>query len=387
MLSQAIYSHGGRRVTISVERVDTWIEDTGSIINFPGLVELGGDRFYMSYHRGRHGGVEPLRAVISDDAGETWSDAPADYPLIMRRADNGQNYQDFASGLLGYLRDGSTARIDTYPREYLERTYDRSMGPFHDVMRADRPHFIWQRWVGDAQIIETHEFEVQDLPWTSSGYENYGTIVELDDGALMAPFLATPLKPGSSETRAHVALVHSTDRGQTWRCAHVFDPDLSATVYGIVDREVEAGFSEPDLIQLANGDLLCIFRTGSYSPMFQARSADGGRSWSTPVNTGWPCVKPRLELLPNGVLACASGRGGYGHPQVTHVMLSLDGTGNRWELPFAFHTGPGCSYTSTMQRDGKLHVVYSHSDFTRDFGTNQLPKQTIKRVVLDVQAA
>ena len=40
-----------------------------------------------------------------------------------------------------------------------------------------------------------------------------------------------------------------------------------------------------------------------------------------------------------------------------------------------------------MQRDGKLHVVYSHSDFTRDFGTNQLPKQTIRRIVLDIQAA
>ena len=67
-------------------------------------------------------------------------------------------------------------------------------------------------------------------------------------------------------------------------------------------------------------------------------------------------------------------------------MLSLDGTGRHWEPPFCFHTGPGCSYTSTMQRDGKLHVIYSASDFTRDMGTHGLPKQAIRRAVLSIEA-
>jgi hypothetical protein len=128
-------------------------------------------------------------------------------------------------------------------------------------------------------------------------------------------------------------------------------------------------------------------RTGSYSPMFQTRSTDGGHTWSVPTMTGWQAVKPRLQVLPNGVVACASGRGAYGHPQVTHVMLSLDGTAQHWEAPFCFHTGPGCSYTSTMQRDGKLHVIYSHSDFTRDLGTHGISSQSIRRTVLDVALA
>jgi hypothetical protein len=38
-----------------------------------------------------------------------------------------------------------------------------------------------------------------------------------------------------------------------------------------------------------------------------------------------------------------------------------------------------------MQRDGKLHVIYSHSDFTREMGTHGLPSQTIRRAVIDVQ--
>ncbi len=66
-------------------------------------------------------------------------------------------------------------------------------------------------------------------------------------------------------------------------------------------------------------------------------------------------------------------------------MLSLNGSGEHWEYPFAFHTGPGCSYTQTMQRDGKLHVIYSHSDFTRPFGTYDLPVQAIRRAVLDIR--
>ena len=127
------------------------------------------------------------------------------------------------------------------------------------------------------------------------------------------------------------------------------------------------------MAKLPNGDILCVMRTGSYSPLWQARSRDGGRTWDAPEPMGWPGAKPQLQVLPNGVLACASGRGSYGHPQVTHVMISIDGTGNHWEAPFCFHTGPGCSYTTTMQRDGKLHVIYSDSDFTRDMGTHGLP--------------
>ncbi len=38
-----------------------------------------------------------------------------------------------------------------------------------------------------------------------------------------------------------------------------------------------------------------------------------------------------------------------------------------------------------MRREGKLHVIYSASDFTRDMGTHGLPKQAIRRAVLNVE--
>ena len=178
--------------------------------------------------------------------------------------------------------------------------------------------------------------------------------------------------------------MRSGDGGHSWEYVTQFDPDEVKPVYGISDRPVDDGIDEAHMAKLPNGDILCMLRTGSYSPLWQARSRDGGRTWDAPESTGWPAVKPQLQVLPNGVLACASGRGAYGHPQVTHVMISLDGTGNHWEAPFCFHTGPGCSYTTTMQRDGKLHVIYSDSDFTRDMGTHGLPVQRIRRAVIDI---
>ena len=69
MIQSAIYTDGSRSVRISVDRIDTWLEDRESIINFPGVVELDGDRLFMTIHHGRHGGEEPTWAYLSDDAG------------------------------------------------------------------------------------------------------------------------------------------------------------------------------------------------------------------------------------------------------------------------------------------------------------------------------
>ncbi len=397
MISQATYTRGDRKVTVTLDRIDTWIEDPESIVNFPGLVRLDGERLYMTYHRGKHGGVEPLRSVVSSDAGATWTRAPDDSPFIEKHPITGLSYVDFGSGILGYLRDGTIMRIDTYPVEYLQSVADRAEAPYLTQMQMDRPTFRVRRWTASGEPLEGHQFQVEGFPWKgTSAFENYSSLIELDNGDLLTVLtghVGPMQKTGEKDWRGRdeyrqsysIAIIRSGDGGRSWRCVAHLHPDDGNHVYGHSDRPLDEGFDETDIALLPNGDVLCIMRTGSYSPMFQARSSDGGHTWSRPELVGWQGVKPRLQVLPNGVLACAAGRGAYGHPQVTHVTLSLDGTGEHWEYPFAFHTGPGCSYTSTMQRDGKLHVIYSHSDFTREFGTNLLPSQTIRRAVLDVR--
>ena len=399
MISQARYSDGTRSATITLERIDTWLEADQTVINFPGVVPLDGDRLFMTIHWSRHGDEgkfgEPLRAYVSEDAGESWTEAPRDFPMVTRDARTGWMTENWDSGAWGYLRDGSIARIDHNTHMQHTLGHDRSQGHMHERFQQEDPEFRWHRFARDGSRLEHWTFKVPDLPRSRASYQCYSRILELEDGDILTALEwvdqlseSEQYRDASGRVRKFrfgTFIVRSSDGGRTWECVTKFDPAEVNPVYGVHDRGVDEGLDEADLAVLPNGDILCVMRTDSYAPMFQARSRDGGHTWSKPESTGWQGVKPRLEVLPNGVLACAAGRGGYGHPQVTHVMLSLDGTGNHWEAPFYFHTGPGCSYTTTMQRDGKLHVMYSHSDFTREMGTHDLPNQKIRRAVLDVQ--
>ena len=398
MISQARYSDGTRSATVTLERIDTWIEDTESIVNFPGILELDG-RLVLYHARSRHGAEhiadeDPNRIMESYDDGATWQPAPDDFPLAFHDPLTGRQIDAFG-GSIGYLSDGTIVHIGHNTQLQHDVGYDGAH--MHDRFQQDDPTFRFQRASSDGQMLETIKFKVSGMPWGRRSYQVYSPILEMDDGDLLAAMEWVKILPEAQWRRQAsgriwkylfgVFIVRSGDGGHTWEYVAQFDPDEVKPVYGISDRPVDEGFDEAHLTKLANGDILCMLRTGSYSPLWQARSRDGGRTWDAPESTGWPAVKPQLQVLPNGVLVCSSGRGSYGHPQVTHVMISIDGTGNRWEAPFCFHTGPGCSYTATMQRDGKLHVIFSASDFTRDMGTHGLPVQRIRRAVIDISTA
>lgn len=400
MITEATYTRNGRTATIRVERIDTWVEDTESIVNFPGILELDG-RLILFYARSRHGGEhlaaeDPSQILESTDDGESWHSASKDFDLISRDPVSGRIIDGFG-GALGYLSNGTIVHLGHNTQLVHETGHDRAKGHMHEVFQQDDPTFRFQVASADGQLLETIKFQVPGIPWGQASYQAYSSILELAGGDLLGAMEWVKVLPESEWTyRADgrpwkylfgVFVVRSSDGGRTWDYVTKFDPAEIKPVYGVGDKPVDEGFNEADMRLLPNGDILCVFRTGSYSPMWQARSRDGGHTWNPPEPTGWQSVKPRLQVLPNGVLACSSGRGSHGHPQVTHVMLSLDGTGEHWEAPFCFHTGPGCSYTSSMLRDGKLHVVFSDSDFTRDMGTHGLPRQAIRRAVLDISVS
>ena len=368
MLKQAVYESDGGSLRVELERVDVLIKSAEEIVNFPRLIELGERELILPYGRGRHGGEESRLAAFSKDGGSTWEDCP-----------EGSAWNDNVqtSGILGYLGDGTIAYIDVFP---LEMGNWKGFGkPWFRHHVAD-PSWRWRRFSLSGDLVQDTTFHVSGLPWEQAAYYCYGDLVDLGNGELFTA-LGAQVPGQESETgsiRITTFFVRSLDNGESFEYVTHIPPELDGKPFG------PEGYNEPTLARLPDGELVCIVRTGSFSPLYQVRSSDNGNTWSAPTSTGWPAAKPALRLLSNGVLACSSGRGGFGHPQITHAMFSLDGRGEHWETPFAFHTGPGCSYTSNMERDGLFYVAFSDSSFTREKELYDMPYQAIKWAVLRV---
>ncbi len=122
-------------------------------------------------------------------------------------------------------------------------------------------------------------------------------------------------------------LLASTDGGENWTVRGTVAADLP-------DRQNYECLCEAAIERTADGSMLAIMRTGSYQPLYQARSTDDGASWSTPVPLlagpdRQPVVGvfPDLILLGNGRLVLYVGRPGQS------ILSSPDGNGRSWSAP------------------------------------------------------
>lgn len=137
---------------------------------------------------------------------------------------------------------------------------------------------------------------------------------------------------GKQQLRKTV-LFRSVDEGRTWEfVSFVAEPkDISwGDAYGF------EGPCEPALIELPNGELLCVMRTGmvmknlfeatrNCTDMAVARSADSGRTWTVERLVMHPGVMPRLTVMPNGALVLVYGRPG------NMLTVSYD-NGHSWSI-------------------------------------------------------
>lgn len=164
--------------------------------------------------------------------------------------------------------------------------------------------------------------------------------------------------------KASVLLLTSADGGHTF--------DLASVVAGPGDAPWGwEGADEPAVARLPDGELLCLMRTGSptgsrggkawkafAADLLEARSRDGGRTWSRRRLWGKPGVMPKLIQMSNGVLVCAFGRPG------NNLMFSLDG-GRSWvrEMQVTHPDLRTSGYVDALEvAPGRLLVVYDAWD-------------------------
>ncbi|QYC41246.1 hypothetical protein Nocox_18185 [Nonomuraea coxensis DSM 45129] len=159
----------------------------------------------------------------------------------------------------------------------------------------------------------------------------HGTPVQLADGTILITVYARYLDTGAYQAEVYA----SSDGGRTFERR------------GVIARPEEAGYgyTEAALAQVMDGTLLAVIRRdgGGYATLSQARSADGGRTWTRPAGlrfAGMDCVvrgvAPRLLLMPDGMLVLSAGR-----PD-NWLAVSRNGLGYEWGEPrVTYHNRDG----------------------------------------------
>ncbi|MSP12943.1 MAG: exo-alpha-sialidase [Chloroflexi bacterium] len=121
------------------------------------------------------------------------------------------------------------------------------------------------------------------------------------------------------DSRGTVTALRSTDRGHNWQyLADIAGPETAP--------ESKEGPGEPNLVQLADGDIMCVMRVGSGPGQYLRRSysSDGGKTWAAVDVLPAYSVAPCLHRLQNGVIALSTGRPGI------YLWLSTDPRARSW---------------------------------------------------------
>mgnify|MGYP003603212616 CR=1 FL=1 len=140
-----------------------------------------------------------------------------------------------------------------------------------------------------------------------------------------------------NDVKSRTILLESTDGGRHFYYLSTVATPEDVTWVG----EWAYGFNgpcEPSIALLSSNELLCVMRTGvkqksQWEPaksalrMLQARSRDGGRTWSRKC-LSIEGVYPKLLLMKNGILVMAFGRPG------NNLVFSADG-GRSWSHELA----------------------------------------------------
>ena len=144
-------------------------------------------------------------------------------------------------------------------------------------------------------------------------------------------------------------VLRSEDRGATWTRSNAIHAP-----FGII---------QPSVVSTPDGHLLALMRTGGRGGLiWQAHSADGGRTWSEATPTALPNPNSGVDAVatPGGAVVLAFNNTPSGRCPL-NVALS-DDSGATWPWCRAVETAGGeYSYPAIIQAaDGLLHLTYTY---------------------------
>lgn len=120
----------------------------------------------------------------------------------------------------------------------------------------------------------------------------------------------------------------STDCGESWSLESwiPYTPDIREFPGAFTDAE---GFCEADVAFTPDGSMISLIRSGSTTPSYITRSADGGKTWEKPRIFDKCGVWPTLLVLDCGVTVAGYGRPGF------FLRGTDDPSGMEWGDPVA----------------------------------------------------
>jgi hypothetical protein len=149
-----------------------------------------------------------------------------------------------------------------------------------------RPTHFKELWLAASRDHGLSWTEPRRIPVTEDHV--WGTsspIVELAAGPLLWPVYRECQNP----LRAWSAMLRSVDGGQTWSGPHWVD-------------EANPDNDEPAALELPDGRVLCLMRNNGGDSMWWSESRDGGLTWTSSRQTGFPGHAPYLFRTRDGVL-------------------------------------------------------------------------------------
>ncbi len=169
-----------------------------------------------------------------------------------------------------------------------------------------------------------------------------------------------------------VYVFRSDDSARSWQFLSQISPDFRVKSASRDFKDFTSdyeGFTEPKMLELPNGHLLMLLRTGMTRTMFCCLSEDGGRSWSEPLPFDDFGVLPQLLTLPCGVTLAS-----YGRPAL-RVRATSDPLAAQWEKPVTIPLSRftmeddgmqgrtrGCFYTNLLPLND-TEALLAYTDF------------------------